>query len=125
MLPCAAGFVPAPMNPTPGFSIVPATPLPKSPFDGMSMRTCQSSVITAVQYPVRSIGAIACAVGGGPPRPPRPCASSIEDPDRHTRAAASTKRDAIALIHSLAGTGAPGLAIGGSRDLDQASVGAV
>ena len=45
----ADGFGPAPMKPTPGFSIVPATPLPKSPFDGISMRTCQSSVTTAVQ----------------------------------------------------------------------------
>src|ERR1041385_558590 len=35
------------------------------------MRTCQSSVITAVQYPVRSIGAdaLAGATGVCPPRP--------------------------------------------------------
>jgi hypothetical protein len=49
MFPCADGFGPAPMKPTPGFSIVPVTPLPKSPFAGVSIRTCQSSVTTAVQ----------------------------------------------------------------------------
>ena len=37
------------MKPTPGFSIAPGAPLPKSPFGAVSMRTCQSSVMTAVQ----------------------------------------------------------------------------
>jgi hypothetical protein len=49
MFPRSDGLGPAPMKPTPGFSIVPATPLPKSPFAGVSIRTCQSSVTTAVQ----------------------------------------------------------------------------
>jgi hypothetical protein len=35
----------------------------------VTMRKRQSSVTTETQYPVRSTGAAARAVGGGPPRP--------------------------------------------------------
>src|SRR5688572_2722600 len=125
MLPCAEGLGPAPMNPTPGFSIVPATPLPKSPFPAVNMRTCQSSVITAVQYPVRSIGARAFGVEGGAPRPRPAWAWIIEDPASHTSAAASTNRHAVRLVNGFPDLRAPGLAVGGSRDPDQASTRAV
>src|SRR4029453_5578528 len=46
--------------------------LATSPFGGVTMRQRQSSVTTATQLPVRSIGAPWRAVGGGPGGPP-PC----------------------------------------------------
>src|SRR5947209_6269486 len=84
MLPCRAGLLPTPIGPLLGFTIAPGGPEPKSPLGAVSMRVCQSSVMTAVQYPVRSIGAPAFAVGGGPPRP-RSCACSEEDTQIHHR----------------------------------------
>src|SRR5882762_10808212 len=120
IFPRSEGFGPAPMNPTPGFSMVPATPLPKSPFDGMSMRTCQSSVTTAVQYPVRSMGAMAFAVGGGPP--PRACACTSAGVTRHAHTI--TKRCRIS-VDRLAHLAAPRFAVGRARDLNQAAVRAV
>src|SRR5688572_26522692 len=49
----------------------------KSPRGGTIIRRCQCSVTTETQVPVRSLGAPARPVGGGPPpaRPPRPCAN--------------------------------------------------
>src|ERR1043166_2152135 len=44
-----------------------------SPFGGVRMRHCQSSVTTDTHVPVRSTGAPARGAGGGPPpRLPRP-----------------------------------------------------
>src|SRR5688572_20617440 len=96
---------------------------------------------------------MAFAVGGRPPRPPRPCASHPNaaaalgapvshpnaaaalgapawtngDPDSQSSvsaSAANTGRDVITLyaptlIHRFAGPRAPGLSVGGARDLDQ------
>src|SRR5687767_13005155 len=47
-----------------------------SPRGGTIIRRCQCSVTTDTQVPVRSLGAPARPVGGGPPaRPPRPWAA--------------------------------------------------
>src|SRR5688572_14259112 len=49
----------------------------KSPRGGTIIRRCQCSVTTDTQVPVRSFGAPARPLGGGPPaRPPRPCAKA-------------------------------------------------
>src|SRR2546426_4387062 len=72
MLPWDDGLSPAPIGPLFGLMIAPGGPDPKSPFGAVSMRVCQSSVMTAVQYPVRLIGARAFAVCAcSPPRAPR------------------------------------------------------
>src|SRR5918996_4040126 len=48
-----------------------------SPRGGTIIRRCQCSVTTDTQVPVKSLGAPARPVGGGPPaRPPRPWAAS-------------------------------------------------
>src|SRR2546425_10439492 len=88
MLPCSAGLAPTPIGPLLGFTIAPGGPEPKSPLGAVSMRVCQSSVMTAVQYPVRSIGARAFAVAGGPPRAPRSCACAAGGRNSHHKAAA-------------------------------------
>src|SRR5688572_16704437 len=50
--------------------------LATSPRAGVTMRQRQSSLITATQYPFRSIGALALGVGGAAGVPPRPCAET-------------------------------------------------
>src|SRR5262249_49205348 len=95
------------------------TPLPRSPFGAFVMRTCQSSVTTAVQYPVRSIGARDFAVGGEPPRcPPRACAK--------TGAAIQESRTIVRanLVHGLTGAASPRFAVGRARNLYQPRTGA-
>src|SRR5688572_26173302 len=62
----------------------------KSPRGGTIMRRCQCSVTTETQVPVRSLGAAARPVGGGPPpaRPPRPWADATPEAAMTTMSAA-------------------------------------
>src|ERR1700686_3483384 len=131
MSPSMDGLAPTPTGLAPGIPTAPAAPVPKSPLGAASMRTCQSSVMTAVQYPVRSIGADAFAVGGGPPRPPRPWAWTTEGAASQSRPAVTAHSvlanawqkhlaEGTPLLHGFAGTRAPGFAICCPGDFEQA-----
>ena len=62
--------------------------LAASPFGGVTIRHRQSSVTTATQLPMRSMGAACRAVSGGPGGPPR-CADT---PDHAPASATATAR---------------------------------
>src|SRR5258705_8828417 len=67
----------------------------QSPFWAMTIRTRQSSLTTATQYPVRSIGAASRGGLGGPagapPRPPRWACMPIAGRNRASAAAATSE----------------------------------